>query len=539
MADTRYLKRRHQSWSLYLAVPRAVRAKIGKSAIVESLHTQSLQEAQQRRWARVQEWTQAFERAATGTPLTLAEIDAEAREAYRSTLEFMEKSAVLLFPSPEDAILSAEIAHKMLGEATDFALVMSDMEAVARRTGVTLEPGSDTWLLMGQALVKANLAALAGRLRALRGEPSDEPITFLGAKGIDPLTLRPVAVQPKPPAIRLRGQDGMNFSEAAALFLVERQRDPRARLTEAVRLQHQTIHRLFADYANDPPLAAVTRATAADFLAKVSGLNPRWGQQSGAREKTLEGLLAKSGDGAGLSNRSVKRYAVSLAMVWKYADRTGRFEGRNPFEGQSRPASSKGWQPYTIEELNRLFGNLPASRLNSWIPLIALFSGMRVNEICQLRVEDVRQEAGVHFFDVWEGDGQTIKTQAGVRRVPIHSELMRVGFLAYRAELEEGQLFPALRPGGPDRKPSWNFSKRFTIYRRSVGVDRPGVSFHSFRKNVVTALDNAGVPQHDIAAVIGHERGFTLDTYSGGKGLATLKEIVERVTYPGLVIERG
>jgi integrase len=81
---------------------------------------------------------------------------------------------------------------------------------------------------------------------------------------------------------------------------------------------------------------------------------------------------------------------------------------------------------------------------------------------------------------------------------------------------------------------SWYFTQRFTAYRRSVDVDRPRVSFHSFRKNAVTALDNAGVNRGDIAALIGHERGFTLETYSGGKGLAALKQIAEKIKYPGL-----
>jgi hypothetical protein len=34
--------------------------------------------------------------------------------------------------------------------------------------------------------------------------------------------------------------------------------------------------------------------------------------------------------------------------------------------------------------------------------------------------------------------------------------------------------------------------------------------------------------------LLGHARGFTFDHYSGGKGLQTLKGIVERVDYPGL-----
>jgi hypothetical protein len=62
------------------------------------------------------------------------------------------------------------------------------------------------------------------------------------------------------------------------------------------------------------------------------------------------------------------------------------------------------------------------------------------------------------------------------------------------------------------------------------------VSFHSFRKNATTALDNARVPPSDIAALIGHERGFTRRVYSAGLGLDRLRGIVEKIKYPGLTL---
>jgi len=72
-------------------------------------------------------------------------------------------------------------------------------------------------------------------------------------------------------------------------------------------------------------------------------------------------------------------------------------------------------------------------------------------------------------------------------------------------------------------------------YRRKVGINRARVNFHSLRKNFVTCLDNADwVSQGDVAAIVGHERGFTFDRYSEGKGLPALKAIIERVKYPGL-----
>ena len=104
MADTRYLKRRHQSWYFVAAVPRALRGNFvsegrngtaGRplSKIVVSLKTQSLREAQDRRWPLVKQWRETFQRAQAGEPLSLAEIDAQAREIFTSTLERMEVDA--------------------------------------------------------------------------------------------------------------------------------------------------------------------------------------------------------------------------------------------------------------------------------------------------------------------------------------------------------------------------------------------------------------------------------------------------------------
>ena len=74
--------------------------------------------------------------------------------------------------------------------------------------------------------------------------------------------------------------------------------------------------------------------------------------------------------------------------------------------------------PWTIDELNRMFaapiyagcrseshwkqpGNLVLRQsAKYWVPLIALFSGMRLGEIIQMQVSDVRCLDGIEYFDV-------------------------------------------------------------------------------------------------------------------------------------------
>ena len=61
------------------------------------------------------------------------------------------------------------------------------------------------------------------------------------------------------------------------------------------------------------------------------------------------------------------------------------------------------------------------------------------------------------------------------------------------------------------------------------------MSFHSFRKNVVEALERARVHQSEVAQIIGHDRGFTFSTYSPlGLELVGLLRIIEMTQYRGL-----
>jgi integrase len=154
-----------------------------------------------------------------------------------------------------------------------------------------------------------------------------------------------------------------------------------------------------------------------------------------------------------------------------------------------------------------------------------------------MRASDVQRKEGIWLFTVSDDNtGQRLKTETATRIVPIHSELVRCGFVDYVQALpRDGQLFPALKPGGPDGKYNHYFAKRFTEYRRKCGVTAPRTSFHSFRKNVAQALKDKRATAAEIAELIGHEQGFTFSVYAPMQlPMKALKELIERIRYPGL-----
>jgi hypothetical protein len=147
-------------------------------------------------------------------------------------------------------------------------------------------------------------------------------------------------------------------------------------------------------------------------------------------------------------------------------------------------------------------------------------------------------QEGVWVFDVQAGEGQSLKTANATRLVPIRSETMKHGFLDYWKALPDGQLWPALRPGGPDGKFTDYFVKRFVTYRRKCGVTAPRKAFHSFRKNAAQASKDARATPAEVAELIGHEQGFILATYAPMElPVMALRELFEKIQYEGLSLD--
>jgi len=120
----------------------------------------------------------------------------------------------------------------------------------------------------------------------------------------------------------------------------------------------------------------------------------------------------------------------------------------------------------------------------------------------------------------------------------MHSALIKAGLLdyvKYAKRDQSGRLFPGLRPGGPDGKFNWYFTKAVGGYFTKLGLSRDRVTFHSLRKNTVNGLELTRVHQSEAALIVGHERGFTYSKYNPlGLELPALRAVVEKIKYPGV-----
>ena len=103
----------------------------------------------------------------------------------------------------------------------------------------------------------------------------------------------------------------------------------------------------------------------------------------------------------------------------------------------------------------------------------------------------------MHYFHITnEGESQSLKNDGSKRRVPVHSDLIRIGFLEYVATLRKQKctrLFPKLQKG--ENGFGKTVGKWFSQFIRSLGITDPAIVLHSARHTVTTRLHAAGVPR--------------------------------------------
>ncbi len=182
-------------------------------------------------------------------------------------------------------------------------------------------------------------------------------------------------------------------------------------------------------------------------------------------------------------------------------------------------------EPFSDEQLKVLFGsplfrgclsdaaehkpgNFRIRDWRYWLPLVALFSGMRLGEIAQLLVDDVQEMHGTWVMQVTaDGDeDKTLKTVGSERIVPVHSELIALGFLDhYTAQKEAGskRLFPEIKPDSRGFM-SGVPSKFLNMYLDRIGVKTRTLAMHSFRHLFADRLRAAGYLNQEFGFILGH-----------------------------------
>lgn len=303
----------------------------------------------------------------------------------------------------------------------------------------------------------------------------------------------------------------------------------------------RSVATLLVRVIGDLPIDLITRQDARKFRETALKLPPRLNQPPDGQ--SLEEVIKTATSTISLT--TFNNYVKNLTTFFSYAIREGYCE-RNPFDGlrvKQRGKVSEERSVFTEEDLRRLFSkevyaSVSSSKPNQyWLPLLGLYTGARLNELCQLYLDDVVTINGVDCLHIRASrPDQKLKTASSERLVPIHSKLKELGFIEFiRKQRAAGhrRVFPELtchKKHGYGAAPS----KWFTRVREQLGFRDGEVQkdFHSFRHTIADHLKQKGISEALVGGLLGHQTGgITFSRYGKDFRPEVLAPVVEAVDF--------
>jgi integrase len=308
-------------------------------------------------------------------------------------------------------------------------------------------------------------------------------------------------------------------------------------------VQDRKVVLAFSEFVGkDRSAGSITREEVRAWRNTIAVLPPGFRKAKAYTGLCLKEAAAKAAEvGAkGLSATTISKYVSTISPFFNWCVAEG-YTSANPCDGlHYKPEKGRNRRPpFTDEQLRAILtsplftgflrdgkehqpGDRLASDWRCWIPLCCMFTGARIGEIAQLRVEDVREEHGVWLLHLRHEPTKGQRTKSGKSRaVPIHSQLRGLGFLEFvetqrqRASASGNpQLFPELRPNEREQigaRPSrfW----RDYLKRTGIKGGRDGFGAHSFRHTLADKFRAAGYLDNQIGIIFGHDQRSTTAGY--------------------------
>jgi len=589
MARISYLKRRGSTYYARMPVPLDLQDVLGTKELAKSLDTREPREAKRRLTAVIAGWQRQFEdqrRRREIEPADLAHAvwdhytgelgqDDSARQALPVQAD-IDSASRELFASADRGEVRGEGPLGIMAATLDIDVLQSRATAqqdnrkaqssmmrqhVASGETALIEWAADDYIVRRQLLVEKGTPAYRDLcLRLQRAHIEALNRTFERDAGDYTGTPSdPIVVPPSPGQTATAGP-GESVMELFEQYARENSKQVKPDTLDQSR---HAVEHFVETVGRSYPAAKIDKKSVREWKAILMQWPVRANEIRVFSGMTARQIIEanKTHGKATIKTKTINRYLAGLGAFCDWLQRNEFIES-NPVVGlyQSIDRKKRTTVPFTVDQMNTIFssphfagcesdrrnhrpGTHKISDHRYWVPLVMAFSGARPGEISQLNIADVRQEHGqwiMHITD--EGDAsedKSVKTRDSKRVVPVHSELVRLGFVNYHAKVRVRggvRLFPEAERNARGQMAA-KFSTDFPKMLTRIGVkDGRGLSLYSFRHAFTDALRRAEYLDDQFGFLVGH----TSHTVTGQYGtlpqgmLRQRVEMIEKVAYPGL-----
>ncbi len=363
---------------------------------------------------------------------------------------------------------------------------------------------------------------------------------------------------------------------------------------------------LFIKICGDRKLNHYKREDVFLYVRTLEQIHNKFGKSAGDFDKPVskiikEGTIIKNGEKIRLptlSEKTIKAHRVDVQAFFKSAIANYPFATKDEIStifahvklGPKTPkaAERKVWEPEALTKLfqtpiwtgcvgpenryvkRKIAGKYIFRDSYWWLPIMALHTGARLEELAQLQNGDLKQdEKGIWYIEISEAEKQvfkrgsvesdvdpkSLKTESSNREVPVHQFLIDLGFLDLFNKTDKRmsgkRIFQELSYKGQQSSYSQLYSQHFGEYRKYLseqpkfaGLYQRWMDFHSFRTTFITILHHTyDVELIKIARIVGHDLSEPVfknirqtTSYSKAK-VSDMKKIIDKLNYESLGVD--
>lgn len=497
-----------------LVVPNDVRHVIGKTELRAPLGS-NRSEASKKSHAVLADFQKQIESARAGLAMRPAEqrphpeeldimtFEEIARLRYRESLEFDEElrntdHRYAAFGGIDEQQVTA-LKRAVVGSASDSELrdaVGSIMLQLALRGHHVEKFGSGGWRKLARYVAAAELEALRRIAERDEGDFSGSPQT-------------PFLIAPEPAAPNIPKKSPVPLTVLFESYIAELAASGKG--SEAKR-RWTPVFRNLASFLGHEDAG---RITPEDLVRWKESLLPTLAPKT---IKDVYIVAVKAVLSWAKKNHKIPEYVAADLSIRAPKKVVSRERGLNDSEAAKVLAAALNYSPKVVSNpRNRESEKLTAAK--KWVPWLCALTGARVAEITQLRKSDVRDRDGISYLHLTP-DAGSIKT-GHYRDVPIHPQLVELGFLDFVEASGNGPLFFAVNPDrSASAKPARQVAGRISDWLRGLDAISAEVDpSHAWRHRFKTIARELGLDPRVVDAIQGHASRTAGDDY----GDVTLK----------------
>jgi integrase len=315
---------------------------------------------------------------------------------------------------------------------------------------------------------------------------------------------------------------------------------------------HRADLELFIRIMGDKPINNIDRNVIREYRDILSKLPPNFTKYEEFKNKPIDEILQINH----IKHLSASRInfivqAVGSMLDWYQAEGLIQLNPVKKLQIKDDRQSIELRNPIEIKDLEPIFSH--KKYLNNefkypayfWIPLIGLFTGMRLEEISQLHTKDIYNKDNIWIIDINDigidknGFPKTLKNKNASRLVTLHHTLIDLGFIDFIQNISSqnnilifNELKKTAKTGKYGKQPGKQFSSLIHDALNKDGFTTEKKSFHSLRHTFADFYKQRGWQDDVFRQLYGHEiKELASNTYGSKFPPEKIHEVIEKLDY--------